>query len=106
METTPEQIEWLFGKDVPEEVKTLDRNGVMFIGEMGRVFVNRGGLHGKPVEDLKENPLPADAWRVYPSTDHMANFFDCVKTRKQPCAPVQVEHRTVTACHLRTSRSG
>jgi hypothetical protein len=37
---------------------------------------------------------------VYASDDHMANFFDCVKTRKQPCAPVQIEHRTVTACHL------
>ena len=64
------------------------------------MFVNRGGVHGKAVEELKENPLPADAWRAYPSTDHMANFFDCVKTRKQPCTPVQIEHRTITACHL------
>ena len=30
----------------------------------------------------------------------MANFFNCVKTRKQPCTPAQVEHRTITACHL------
>lgn len=99
-ETTPEQIDWLFGKDVPEEIKKYNRDGIMFIGEEGRVFVNRGGVHGKPVEDLKNNPLPENAWRAYPSTEHMANFFDCVKTRKQPCTPVQVEHRTVTACHL------
>jgi predicted dehydrogenase len=99
-ETTPEQIDWLFGKDVPEEIKKYDRDGIMFIGEEGRVFVNRGGVHGKPVEDLKDNPLPENAWRAYPSTDHMANFFECVKTRKQPCTPVQVEHRTVSACHL------
>jgi predicted dehydrogenase len=99
-ETTPEELDWLFGKDVPEEIKKYDRDGIMFIGEEGRVFVNRGGVHGKPVEDLKNNPLPDDAWRVYASDDHMANFFDCVKTRKQPCAPVQIEHRTVTACHL------
>jgi myo-inositol 2-dehydrogenase / D-chiro-inositol 1-dehydrogenase len=100
VETSPEQIEWLFGDDVPEEIKTLNRNGVMFIGEAGRVFVNRGGIYGKPVEELKDNPLPSDAWRAYPSTDHMGNFFECVKTRKTPCTPVAIEHRTITACHL------
>jgi predicted dehydrogenase len=99
-ETTPEQIDWLFGKDVPEEIKSYGRDGIMFIGDEGRVFVNRGGVHGKPVEELKNNPLPDNAWRAYPSTDHMANFFECAKTRKQPCTPAAVEHRTVTACHL------
>ena len=98
--TSAEQLDQLFGKDVPEEIKSYNRNGVLFIGEKGRVFVNRGGARGKAVAELKENPLPADAWRAYPSTDHMANFFDCVKTRKQPCTPVQVEHRSTTACHL------
>jgi predicted dehydrogenase len=99
-ETAPEQLEWLFGKDASDEIKKYNRDGILFIGEKGKVFVNRGGVHGKVVDELKENPLPADAWRVYASNDHMANFFDCVKTRKQPCAPVQVEHRTCTACHL------
>ncbi len=100
--TSSEQIEWLFGKDVPDEIKTLNRNGIMFIGDAGRVFVNRGnpGIYGKPAEDLKDNPLPADAWRVSPSSNHMGNFFECVKSRKQPVAPVQIEHRTITACHL------
>jgi predicted dehydrogenase len=98
--TSPAEIEQLFGKDVPEEIKSYDRNGIMFLGEKGKVFVNRGGVHGKAADELKDNPLPADAWRVYPSSDHMANFFDCVKTRKPPCTPVEVEHRTVTACHL------
>ncbi|MCX7427796.1 MAG: Gfo/Idh/MocA family oxidoreductase [Planctomycetia bacterium] len=98
--TSPAEIEQLFGKDVPEEIKSYDRNGILFLGEKGKVFVNRGGVHGKAVDELKDNPLPADAWRVYPSSDHMANFFDCVKTRKSPCTPVEVEHRTVSACHL------
>ena len=64
------------------------------------MFVNRGGVYGKPVDELTANPLPADAWRVPPSNDHMANFFDCVKTRQEPVSPVRIEHRTVTACHL------
>jgi predicted dehydrogenase len=98
--TSPEKLDWLFGKDVPEEIKSYNHNGILFIGEKGKVFVNRGAVHGKAVEELKQNPLPSDAWRTYPSLDHMANFFDCVKTRKTPCTPVPVEHRSVTACHL------
>ncbi len=98
--TSPEWIDRLFGKNAPEEIKTFNRDGIMFIGEKGRVFVNRGGVYGKAADELKRNPLPADAWRAYPSTNHMANFFECVKRRTQPCAPVQIEHRSVTACHL------
>ena len=98
---TPEQIAWLFGDgEVPDEVKQGERNGVMLVGEQGRVFVNRGGLYGAAVEELKEKPLPADAWRARPSRDHMGNFFDCVRSRKQPVASVDVEARTVTSCHL------
>ncbi len=77
-----------------------DRNGIMFAGDKGRVFVNRGGVYGKPFEELAENPLPDDAWRVRPSDDHMTNFFHCVKTREKPVSPVEIQHRTITACHL------
>lgn len=76
------------------------RNGIMFEGDKGRVFVNRGGVYGTAVEELVDNPLPDDAWRVRKSDNHMGNFFECVKSRKQPVSPVQVQHRTVTACHL------
>jgi len=110
VETTPEQLDWLFGKDCPDEIRNSNRNGIMFIGEEGRVFVNRGGLYGRPVEELKDNPLPETAWRTpyratLGSTEegtgfHVANFFDSVRTRKEPIASAAVEHRTITACHL------
>ncbi|MDR1964241.1 MAG: hypothetical protein LBQ50_10715, partial [Planctomycetaceae bacterium] len=99
-ETTKEQIDWLFGKDCPQEVHDNKRNGIMFIGDQGRVFVNRGGLFGKPVEELKENPLPENGWKVKPSHDHMKNFFDCVRSRETTVAPAELEHRSVTPCHL------
>jgi myo-inositol 2-dehydrogenase / D-chiro-inositol 1-dehydrogenase len=99
-ETSPERIEWLFGQDVPPEIKSYDRDGIMFIGDRGRVFVNRGGVYGKAVEELKENPLPADAWHVRPSADHMQNFIECARTREEPVSPVRVEQRAITACHL------
>ncbi|MFW6169411.1 MAG: hypothetical protein ACODAD_02895 [Planctomycetota bacterium] len=94
------EINRLFGQNVPDEIKHFDRHGVMFIGDQGRMFVNVSGAYGKPVEELVDNPLPSDAWRAKPSTDHMKNFVTCVKRREQPVAPVDVDHRTVTACHL------
>jgi predicted dehydrogenase len=96
---TPEDEARLFSQtqaDLPEK----SRNGIMFVGDQGRVFVNRGKAYGKPVDELKENPLPSGAIRLYESNDHMANFFECVKTRKTPAATVDVAHRVITACHL------
>ncbi|TWU33909.1 hypothetical protein [Novipirellula artificiosorum] len=97
---TPEKTNALFGEDCPDEIKAFDRNGIMFIGDKGRVFVNRGGVYGGPVEELKETPLPSDAWRAKPSLDHMGNFFHCCSTREEPVSPVRIQHRTITACHL------
>lgn len=97
---TPEEVDRLVGKDTPEEIKTFNRDGIMFIGDEGRIFVNRGGVYGRPFEELKKNPLPDDRWRVPPSKDHMANFVQCIKTRQEPISPVRLQHRTISACHL------
>jgi predicted dehydrogenase len=85
---------------VPEEWKREQRDGIMFIGDRGRLFVNRGKAYGKAVEELAENPLPANAVRLYESNDHMANFFECVKSRKPPISTVDVAHRVISSCHL------
>src|SRR5690606_36062879 len=38
-----------------------DGNGILFEGTKGRFHVSRGDMKGKPVEDLKSNPLPEGA---------------------------------------------
>ncbi|HVX13561.1 MAG TPA: Gfo/Idh/MocA family oxidoreductase [Pirellulales bacterium] len=78
----------------------LGDEGLLFEGDAGRLYVNRGKITGKPVEELAERPLPADAVRLYESHDHMGNFFDCIKHRKQPISDVVSQHRSVSACHL------
>ncbi|NOY41302.1 MAG: Gfo/Idh/MocA family oxidoreductase [Planctomycetes bacterium] len=98
--TTEEEMAWLFEDDTPDEIKNSSRNGITFIGDKGRIFVNRGGVYGKAAEELAEDPLPEDAWRVRPSDNHMGNFFACVANREEPVSPVQVQHRTVSVCHL------
>jgi len=47
-----------------------------------------------------ETPLPEGAQRLYKSDDHMANFFECVRSRKLPIADVEIGHGAATVCHL------
>jgi hypothetical protein len=79
-------------------------NGILFEGTTGRIFVNRGRLTGRPVEDLKQNPLPdgalQEAYKGQPLTDHVANFFAAVKARRDPISDVASHHRALTTCHL------
>ncbi|MCG8586847.1 MAG: Gfo/Idh/MocA family oxidoreductase [Pirellulales bacterium] len=83
-------------------------NGILIEGEKGRIFVNRGGLKGKPVEDLKQDK---DGWAKLEEEvvalfdgrqpkEHMDNFLDAVKDRKQPMSDVFTHHRAMTTCHL------
>ena len=32
--------------------------------------------------------------------DHVRNFLDCIKSRQDPVAPVEIGHRSATVCHL------
>lgn len=79
-------------------------NGIHFEGTEGDLFVTRGRLTGKAVDELKSKPLPEGALeRVYkgrPLTDHFTNFFECVVDRKEPISDVFSHHRALTTCHL------
>jgi predicted dehydrogenase len=96
--TAAEDAELFAG--MSDKWKREQRDGIMFIGDKGRLFVNRGKVYGKPAEELSANPLPSDALRLYKSDDHMRNFFECVKSREKPISTVDVAHRVITACHL------
>lgn len=73
--------------------------GTTFIGSQGTIYVNRGKLESRPT-DIVLQPLGDDAVRLYASTNHHANFLDCVKSRQLPICDVEIGHRTATACHL------
>jgi predicted dehydrogenase len=75
------------------------RNGVRFEGSEGWIWVNRGNLRASD-KALIETPLPESAQRLYESNDHMANFFECVRSRKRPVADVEEGHRSAIICHL------
>ena len=104
-----------YANSVEMTVSDHGRNGVMFIGSGGRVFVNRGTVSGRPVEDLADNLLPREDFAAYDFdnldrperagkldaiVNHMGNFFDCIRARRQPVSDVASQHRSVSTCHL------
>jgi predicted dehydrogenase len=94
--------------DMPNNVEMIitseGDNGILFEGTEGRFFVNRGKIVGKPVEDLKDNPLPEGAIEnVYGgkvSENHTANFIEGMNSRKQPISDVWTHNRMLEICHL------
>jgi predicted dehydrogenase len=76
-----------------------DSGGVLFIGEKGKILVNRGKFEATP-KDLGEEPLPADAIKLYNSYSHSKDFLDCMRSRKRPICDVEIGCRSVTVCHL------
>jgi hypothetical protein len=97
-------IKAIYADGVELTIRHDTDNGILFEGTKGRIFVNRGKLVGKPVEDLASRPLPDGALeKVYKDkqlTDHVANFFESVTVRKQPISDVFSHHRMLTTCHL------
>ncbi|MEQ1825758.1 MAG: Gfo/Idh/MocA family oxidoreductase [Pirellula sp.] len=85
-------------------IESEGENGILFEGTEGRFFVNRGKITGKPVEQLKEKPLPDGAIEeVYGgqvSENHTANFIEAMKSRKQPISDVWSHNRMLEICHL------
>ena len=79
--------------------KAGQRNGVKFIGTDGWMWVNRDE-HTASDKQLLRTPLPDNAVRLEVSNDHMGNFIDCIRSRKDPVANVETAHRSASIGHL------
>ena len=88
---------------VQMDITSEGRNGILVEGTKGRIFVNRGTIAGKPIEDLASNPLPG-GWLegLYggPVVEHVNNFFDCIASRKKPASDVWTHVASINTCHL------
>lgn len=75
------------------------RNGVRLTGTDGWIWVNRGDLSASK-DSIYLDPLPDNAVRLEASNNHMGNFFDCVRSRRDPVAKVEDGHRSAVVGHL------
>jgi hypothetical protein len=73
--------------------------GVLFEGGDGWVFVTRGAIDANP-RSLLDSTIGPNEIRLYSSNDHKGNLLECIRSRRQPIAPVEIAHRSCTACIL------
>jgi predicted dehydrogenase len=110
------RTEALYANGVKMIVSGEFPNGIKFEGTDGWIFVSRGNeavTASDPASRLKDNQALAandpsiitsvigpDEIHLYESTDHHGNWLDCIRSRRQPIAPVEVAHRACSACLL------
>ena len=63
------------------------------------MFVTRGKLRASDPR-WTGRAFAVGKTRVYRSTNHMRNFLDCVKSRRECVAPAEIAHRSITPGHL------
>lgn len=72
------------------------RGGTRWIGDLGWVYVTRGGvIETKPKSLLAEQLAPNDIHYLQ-SPGHFRNFLDCVKSREETLTPCETAHRSAT----------
>lgn len=83
--------------DIVMELADGPDGGAIFIGEKGRVTINRGRCESDPPE-LAEEALSKRPPNF--NSDHLRNWLECIRTRQRPVADAEIGHRSATVCHL------
>jgi predicted dehydrogenase len=81
------------GTEVRIESKDGPEFGGIFTGEKGKIEINRGRFACSPKGLLKE-------FEGTDTENHVANWLDCIQSREEPNAPVEVGHLVTSVSHL------
>lgn len=73
--------------------------GAMFYGDKGFLNMHRGRFNTKPTS-IAQEPIRDSDVHLYKSDHHFQNWIDCMRSRRQPAADVEIGHRTCSVCHL------
>jgi len=74
--------------------------GGVFVGEKGKIEINRNRLASNPPELIQGAPPPEVVDRPVLSKAHIRNWVHSMRTREKTVAPATVGHRATTICHL------
>jgi predicted dehydrogenase len=112
----PFKTEALYANGVRMTVSGDFPNGIKFIGTDGWIFVSRGNERvtgSDPVAKLKDatalaasdpkiitSVIGPDEIHLPKSEEHHLNWLQSVKSRQTPIAPVEIAHRSCSACLL------
>ena len=81
-------------------VSSVDDGGLEFRGTEGTIKLTRAGFELYREGVPKGNPVMTEHGYQDGTIDHMKNFFDCVKSRKEPNAPVEAGIAAARAGHI------
>jgi len=84
---------------VIRKYRQMNDHGTTFIGDKGWVSVDRTGVYAEPAELLNIKLKPQDL-HLYKSSDHYANFVQCVLNRKDPISNIESAAQSDFICHL------
>ena len=73
--------------------------GAVFVGEKGKIEINRNKLASNPKELVRapENPGPNQRPE---SVYHIENWIECIKSRQRANADIEIGQRASTLCYL------
>ncbi len=80
-------------------VSSIDDGGLEFRGTTATLKLDRAGF-AVYREGVKQNPILTERSAGDGTISHMQNFFDCVRDRKQPNAPVETGVAAARAGHI------
>ena len=84
----------------PYREDNANAQGIKFIGDKGWLKVARGYIECSDPSLLPKKEQKVGKGEYEVSSPHMQNFIDCVRSRKNPIAPVEVGCSTNTLCCL------
>ena len=112
----PFRTEGVYANGVRMVVSGEFPNGIRFEGTDGWIFVSRGNeavTASDPQSRLTDSQALAasdpgiitsaigpDEIHLEESADHHGNWLEAVRSRRQPIAPVEIAHRSCSACLL------
>ncbi len=76
-----------------------NKQGILFEGTEGWVSVMRGRIDAEP-KSLLTSTIGPNEIHLYKSNNHKANFLECIKSRTETVAPVEIGHRSCSVCLL------
>ena len=94
-----------FANGIEMDITSRGDNGVLFEGTKGKMFVNRGKITGKPVEENwdagKYEQADVDAlYKGKPHEGHKENFYRCIQEGGLTVSDVFSHVQTMNTCHL------
>jgi hypothetical protein len=94
-------VRFRYANDVVVRLENIgQRGGGQFIGQDGRITLDRGYLASDPPEIVAEATKQGEFSTADNTDTHLANWIHCIKTRELPVADVEIGHRSATVCHL------